>query len=212
MKRKGFGLVTRREMKGYLFLLPWLIGFLLFFAVPLVQSFIYSLSSVKMTAAVSARTPAASAADAAADAEKTRTTPGQTGRKQIPPPAAVTAAAVTAARVRTPAGVRTARDARTAGAAGTAREMKTDSQANAAGRELPLPVKNALRALRADRGSASSAAAVLLTGIPAVQEAGIRQARLPMINDRTGPGLPGRESGYHGWKTLYLRDTYRKSR
>ena len=51
MKRKGFGLVTRREMKGYLFLLPWLIGFLLFFAVPLVQSFFYSLSSVKMTAA-----------------------------------------------------------------------------------------------------------------------------------------------------------------
>ena len=51
MKRKRFGLVTRREMKGYIFLLPWLIGFVLFFAYPLVQSFIYSLSNVKMTAA-----------------------------------------------------------------------------------------------------------------------------------------------------------------
>ena len=51
MKKKRFGLVARREMKGYIFLLPWLIGFVCFFAVPLVQSFIYSLSSVKMTAA-----------------------------------------------------------------------------------------------------------------------------------------------------------------
>ena len=51
MKRRRFGLVTRREMKGYLFLLPWLIGFVVFFAVPLAQSFIYSLSNVKMTAA-----------------------------------------------------------------------------------------------------------------------------------------------------------------
>ena len=51
MKKKRFGLVVRREMKGYIFLLPWLIGFVCFFAVPLVQSFIYSLSNVKMTAA-----------------------------------------------------------------------------------------------------------------------------------------------------------------
>ena len=51
MKKKRFGLVARREMKGYVFLLPWLIGFVCFFAVPLVQSFIYSLSNVKMTAA-----------------------------------------------------------------------------------------------------------------------------------------------------------------
>ena len=50
MKKKRFGLVARREMKGYIFLLPWLIGFVCFFAVPLVQSFIYSLSNVKMTA------------------------------------------------------------------------------------------------------------------------------------------------------------------
>jgi len=51
VKRRRIGLVTRREMKGYIFLLPWLIGFACFFAVPLVQSFIYSLSNVKMTAA-----------------------------------------------------------------------------------------------------------------------------------------------------------------
>ncbi len=51
MRRRRFGLVTRREMKGYVFLLPWLIGFALFFVLPLVQSFIYSLSNVKMTAA-----------------------------------------------------------------------------------------------------------------------------------------------------------------
>ena len=51
MKKKRFGLVARREMKGYIFLLPWLIGFVCFFAVPLAQSFIYSLNNVKMTAA-----------------------------------------------------------------------------------------------------------------------------------------------------------------
>ncbi len=50
MKRPRIGLVTRREMKGYLFLLPWLIGFACFFALPLVQSFIYSLSNIKITA------------------------------------------------------------------------------------------------------------------------------------------------------------------
>lgn len=49
-KRPRIGLVTRREMKGYLFLMPWLIGFVLFFAIPLVQSFIYSLSNIKITA------------------------------------------------------------------------------------------------------------------------------------------------------------------
>ena len=50
MKRLRIGLVTRREMKGYLFLLPWLIGFACFFLTPLVQSVIYSLSNVKITA------------------------------------------------------------------------------------------------------------------------------------------------------------------
>ena len=51
MKRFKVDLVTKREMKGYVFLLPWLIGFALFFALPLVQSLMYSLSNVKITAA-----------------------------------------------------------------------------------------------------------------------------------------------------------------
>lgn len=50
MKKLRIGLVTRREMKGYVFLLPWLIGFVLFFAVPLVQSVWYSWHDVKVTA------------------------------------------------------------------------------------------------------------------------------------------------------------------
>ncbi len=50
MKKLRVGLVARREMKGYLFLLPWLIGFVTFFAVPLVQSLWYSLHDVKVTA------------------------------------------------------------------------------------------------------------------------------------------------------------------
>ena len=50
MKRLRIGLVARREMKGYLFLLPWLTGFVLFFALPLVQSVWYSWHDVKVTA------------------------------------------------------------------------------------------------------------------------------------------------------------------
>ena len=50
MKKLRIGLVTRREMKGYVFLLPWLIGFCAFFLVPLVQSVWYSLHDVKVTA------------------------------------------------------------------------------------------------------------------------------------------------------------------
>lgn len=49
MKKFRIGLVTRREMKGYVFLLPWLIGFVMFFAVPLVQSLWYSLHAVTVT-------------------------------------------------------------------------------------------------------------------------------------------------------------------
>lgn len=41
---------ARRELKGYLFILPWTVGFLLFFVSPMVQSFIYSISKVKITA------------------------------------------------------------------------------------------------------------------------------------------------------------------
>lgn len=50
MKRLRIGLVTRREMKGYIFLIPWLIGFAAFFVVPLVQSVWYSWHDVKVTA------------------------------------------------------------------------------------------------------------------------------------------------------------------
>lgn len=50
MKRLRIGLVARREMKGYLFLLPWLTGFVLFFALPLVQSVWYSWHDAKVTA------------------------------------------------------------------------------------------------------------------------------------------------------------------
>lgn len=50
MRKRRIGLVTRREMKGYLFLLPWLIGFTAFFVIPLVKSVWYSLNDVKVTA------------------------------------------------------------------------------------------------------------------------------------------------------------------
>ena len=50
MKKLRIGLVTRREMKGYVFLIPWLIGFAAFFLVPLVQSIWYSWHDVKVTA------------------------------------------------------------------------------------------------------------------------------------------------------------------
>lgn len=50
MKKPRIGLVTRREMKGYLFLLPWMIGFVTFFIVPLVRSMIFSFQDVKVTA------------------------------------------------------------------------------------------------------------------------------------------------------------------
>ena len=50
MKKLRISLVARREMKGYVFLLPWLIGFAAFFVVPLVQSVWYSWHDVKVTA------------------------------------------------------------------------------------------------------------------------------------------------------------------
>lgn len=50
MKKPHIGLVTRREMKGYVFLLPWMIGFVTFFIVPLVRSLIFSFQDVKVTA------------------------------------------------------------------------------------------------------------------------------------------------------------------
>jgi ABC-type sugar transport system permease subunit len=49
-KRFSFGLETRRELKGALFCLPWIIGFLAFFLSPLASSFLYSLYNIKFTA------------------------------------------------------------------------------------------------------------------------------------------------------------------
>jgi len=43
-------LTTRRSLPGYVFILPWIIGFLLFFAWPLIEAFRYSLNDVKMSA------------------------------------------------------------------------------------------------------------------------------------------------------------------
>lgn len=49
MKKLRIGLVTRRELKGYIFLIPWLIGVVFFFTVPLVQSAWYSFHEVRVT-------------------------------------------------------------------------------------------------------------------------------------------------------------------
>jgi len=49
-KMSMFSLRTRQELKGFYFLLPWLTGFVLFFAFPMVQSVIYSFSNVRITA------------------------------------------------------------------------------------------------------------------------------------------------------------------
>ncbi len=46
MKRNGMTLNQRRSMLAYLFLLPWLIGVVLLFAVPLVLSISFSMSNV----------------------------------------------------------------------------------------------------------------------------------------------------------------------
>jgi len=53
MKRlKGkfhLSLEERNGMKGYAFIMLWLIGFIFFFIMPIIESFIYSLSDVKVT-------------------------------------------------------------------------------------------------------------------------------------------------------------------
>lgn len=50
MRIPRIGLVTRREMKGYLFMLPWIIGCVFFFLRPLAVSFWYSLNKVTLGA------------------------------------------------------------------------------------------------------------------------------------------------------------------
>lgn len=46
MKKKRFGLERRKTINGYFFVLPWAIGFLVFFASNLVQTIRYSFSKV----------------------------------------------------------------------------------------------------------------------------------------------------------------------
>lgn len=48
-KRMGGTLKSREAMMGYLFILPWLIGVIIFVLRPLGQSFMFALSKVKMT-------------------------------------------------------------------------------------------------------------------------------------------------------------------
>ena len=47
---KGMGVTRRRNMIGYLFVLPWIVGFIIFFTYPISQSLRYSLSAVRVTA------------------------------------------------------------------------------------------------------------------------------------------------------------------
>ena len=46
---KWFGVAKRRNYKGYLFVLPWIVGFVIFFAYPLYQSLRYATSNVRVT-------------------------------------------------------------------------------------------------------------------------------------------------------------------
>jgi ABC-type sugar transport system permease subunit len=50
MRSKAYGRLKRRKARwGYLFVLPWMLGFLFFFAAPVIQSLWYSLSDIKMS-------------------------------------------------------------------------------------------------------------------------------------------------------------------
>lgn len=49
MKKKQLGIEAKRSKYGFYFTVPWLIGIILFFIVPLLQSIIYSFSKVKLT-------------------------------------------------------------------------------------------------------------------------------------------------------------------
>lgn len=46
-KKHTKGIESKKSMYGFMFILPWLIGFALFFMIPLVQSLIYSFSYVE---------------------------------------------------------------------------------------------------------------------------------------------------------------------
>jgi ABC-type sugar transport system permease subunit len=49
-RKKIFGVVGRRNLKGYIFILPWLVGFVIFFAYPITQSARFAFSSIRVTA------------------------------------------------------------------------------------------------------------------------------------------------------------------
>lgn len=49
MKKKKLGIEAKRSKYGFYFTLPWLIGIVIFFLLPLCQSIIYSFSKVKLT-------------------------------------------------------------------------------------------------------------------------------------------------------------------
>lgn len=49
MKRKNQGITKLKSRYGLLFVTPWLIGFVLFFAMPAMQSILYSFSDVQLT-------------------------------------------------------------------------------------------------------------------------------------------------------------------
>ena len=50
MKKKQIkGIESRKSCYGFMFILPWVMGFFLFFFIPLIQSFVYSISTIKIT-------------------------------------------------------------------------------------------------------------------------------------------------------------------
>lgn len=49
MARKKLSYQKKKQRYGYLFILPWIIGFLMFFARPVVESLYFSFSNVRMT-------------------------------------------------------------------------------------------------------------------------------------------------------------------
>ena len=50
MKKKQIkGIEARKSRYGFMFILPWSIGFVLFFLIPIIQSFVYSLSTILLT-------------------------------------------------------------------------------------------------------------------------------------------------------------------
>ena len=50
MKKKHIrGIEARKSRYGFMFILPWVIGFILFFFIPIIQSFVYSISTIQIT-------------------------------------------------------------------------------------------------------------------------------------------------------------------